>query len=200
MSVVGIPVGNFALAKAVTLPGYAAAVANGARARGRDLYGANAAFQLMLNQQTFDASTIPLHRDLAAAVYQLPRGLSGLGDDVNPPAFVPSSSLDFLTDPSNPQSVDFWNSVSNTPALNPGDDRDATEPNGNDSGSWWTDVLKTFAGPLAMGIGGRIAGQNPWAKPPVVMASTPMSSTTKLVLAGGALLVGGLVLSRILKK
>ena len=199
MSVVGIPVGNFATVKAVTLPGYAAAVASGARQRGRDLYGANAAFQLLLNSQTFDASTIPLHRDLAAAIYELPPGLSGLGDDVQPPPFV-QGDYSYLDNPNDPRSVDFWNSVSQSPVLNPPDDSDATEPNSSSQGSWWTDVLKTFAGPLAMGLGGRIAGQNPWAKPPVVMASPPMSSTTKLAIAGGAILVGGLVLSRILKK
>jgi hypothetical protein len=187
MSVVGIPVDNFAAAKSLTLPGYASAVAAGARTRGKELYAANAAFQLMLNSNAFDASTIPLHRDLATAIYKLRDDgtLSGLGDD---------SYLDQV------YTNDFWNQISSSPILNPPDDTPAIEPPGSSDNSWWTDILKTFATPIALGVGGRIAGQNPFAKPTVVVPATQMSSTTKLALAAGGLLVGGYVLSRILKK
>lgn len=186
MSVVGIPVDNFQAAKSLTLPGYAAAVANGAKTRGQELYAANRAFQLMLNTGSFDASTIPLHRDLATAIYNLRNdsSLSGLGDNY----------LDQV------MSDDFWNQISSSPILNPPDDIPAVEPPGQSDNSWWTDILKTFAGPIAMGVGGKIAGQNPWAKPTIVAPASQMSATTKLVLAGGGLLVGGYILSRILKK
>lgn len=188
MSAVGIPYASLALANSITLPGYARAIADNNRRRGRRLGNANAAFQLMLNRNVFDASSIPMHRNMAAVLYKVP-GLHGLGDDLN---------LDFLTDPSNPQTAALLDSINN------GDFSEAPDvappvQDQNGSPGIWGDILKAFAGPLAMGVGGRIAGVNPWAKPAVSPVAA-MSTTTKVVIAGGALLVGAFVVSKLASK
>lgn len=175
----GIPTGNLPVARSLTLPGYAAAVAGGARKRGLYLKAANTAFQTSLDTQTFNPARIPYSVQLATQMYRL----NGLGD---------------LTaqDLQNAQDV-----LDTYAADSPGDTQ--TSPPATSDSSWWTDVLKNIAGPLAsgvgMGVGGKIAGVNPWAKP-VAPALPGMSATTKMVLAGGGILVGAFVLSKLLKK
>lgn len=188
----GIPVGNIPVARALTLPGYANAVAAGARKRGDFQKAAVGTVALMLNNDVFNGARNSYHKILAADMYQL----NGLGDDVTPPAFDDGSSdtydLDFVNSLSQFMSSDAKAANAQTSA-----------PESTDSG-FWGSIVKTIAGPLAtgvgLGVGGKIAGVNPWAKPVIAPGSAPMSTTTKLLLAGGGILVGGYVLSRLLKK
>lgn len=171
---VGVPVFNLPTAKALTLSGYAADVARGARLRGRNLAIANEAFQVALNSGPIDASKVALHRDLATTLYKVTPGLSGMGDDI-----------DEITELLESGYFDDSNTVE-PPSASGGD-------------SWWESVLKTFAGQVGVGVAGRIAGQNPWAKPPIITVP-PMSATTKALLIGGGVLAGGYVLYRAVGK
>jgi hypothetical protein len=179
MASIGIPIGNFPAAYSLTLPGYAAAVASRSRRRGLNLWTANAAFQTALNSEAIDASQIQMHRDMATQLYKLPggpAGMAGLGDYIDEVTDLLDSGAFYEPEPIEPP------------------------PQETSGGSWWGEVLKTFAGPIGLGVAGRIAGQNPWAKPIVVAPEAPMSTPVKIALAGGGLLVGAYVLSRILKK
>lgn len=69
------------------------------------------------------------------------------------------------------------------------------------SSSWWGDIIKPFVTQIGMGAGGRIAGVNPWAGPPVVLPPAPgMPTWAKVALAAGGVLVGGVILSSVLKR
>lgn len=69
------------------------------------------------------------------------------------------------------------------------------------SSSWW-DVFKPFVTQIGMGVGGRIAGQNPWAQPMQPAPAPPpgMPAWAKLALAGGGVLVGTLLIGRLLRR
>jgi hypothetical protein len=174
----GIPGSNIPAAYQLTLPGYAEGIARAAGMRARNLYDANLGFQTMLNTQTFDASTIPIHQDLATTIYG--GSLSGLGE----------ADTDVNWD-----QVQAINDIFESGAFLPPDNTDDTAPSKNEDSSWWTDILKTFAGPVALGVGGRIAGQNPWAKAPVI-ASPAMTTGMKVALIGAAVLGGVYLLTR----
>lgn len=196
----GIPVGNVPVARALTLPGYADAVAAGARKRGGFLDTAAGTVGLFLNNNVFNGLRNNYHQILAADAYTR---LNGLGDDVQPPPFevtdedmgIPAGGTDpsaFVDQVLKDYNADQAKKAAQTSA---GSSADA---------SWWGSIIKTVAGPVAsgigLGIGGKIAGVNPWAKPPMYSPLTQMSTTTKLLLAGGGILVGGYVLSRLLKR
>lgn len=70
------------------------------------------------------------------------------------------------------------------------------------SSSWWGDIITPFVTQIGMGAGGRIAGVNPWAGPPQLSPAPPagMPPWAKVALAAGGLLVGGVVLSMVLKR
>lgn len=181
MSSVGIPIDNFGAAYSLTLPGYAAAVANRARRRGLNMWTANAAFQTALNSEAIDASKIQTHRNLATQLYRLPGGVAGgglasLADEIDDVTELLESGAFYEPEPISPAPIQ------------------------DGGGAWWGEVLKTFAGPIGLGVAGRIAGQNPWAKPIVAAPTLAMSTPVKIALAGGGLLVGAYVLSRILKR
>jgi len=166
----GIPLANVPAAKAITLPGYAADVARGARRRGRNLVTMNQAFQAALNSNAIDASKVEMHRALAATYYKVP-GLAGLGDDIDELTELMESGWE----PSPP-------------------------PSEEGGSSWWQSVLGTFAGAIGLGVAGRISGHNPWAKPPTVVTAPEMPAIAKVALVGGGVIAGAYVLSRVLRK
>lgn len=170
----GIPLANLSAAKAITLPGYAADVARGARNRGRNLVTMNRAFQVALRSGPIDASQVEMHRALATTYYKVlgkPSGMSGLGDDIDELTELMESGWE----PSPP-------------------------PSSEGGSTWWSNILGTFAGAIGLGVAGRIAGHNPWAKPPTVVTAPEMPAIAKVALVGGGVIAGAYVLSRVLRK
>jgi len=196
---VGIPVGNLSYANAQTLPGYAAAVSAGNRARGARLLAANTAFQRYLGTQTFSPKRFRFQRDLTG-VYKA--GLQGLGDDATDTSDT-GVNLDFLSDPTDTQTQLLLAQIDN--GTYGTSDSSPISPPATSSDSDWTGILKAISAPLAsgvgLGIGGKIAGVNPFAKPIInPLTSAPMSTTTKLLLVGGAVVLGAFAIAKMGKK
>lgn len=165
---------RYAVADALTLHGYKGALRRGLYNRDMMASQANQAVALALSDlEPIEPPPFRVYDD------EFQREMQRLGEQYN----------------SNTNTVYDQNAPASAPSPAAYGAQRGTNNDGSGSGGWdWQGVLQTLLGPIATGIGGRIAGQNPWAPPTI--PPPPTTPPWVPIAIGGAVLLGVVMLAR----